>query len=108
MSRDFDDIYKKIDQSHRELNKQDNELARDISSIGKNQEKVLAEIKDIKKQVKSIEGKVDLILEILNNFTILLAEEENEEYMSGEDAESWMQDKEESWNSYDDDEDEDI
>lgn len=110
MSRDFDDIYKKIDQSHKELHKQENELSRDIDSVSKNQEKMLGEIRDIKKQVKSIEIKIDLILDILNNFTILLAEEggEIEDYTSEEDNESWMHDREESWNSFDDDEDEEI
>lgn len=110
MSRDFDDIYKKIDQSHKELYKQENELSRDLDGVSKNQEKMLGEIKDIKKQVKSIEVKIDLILDILNNFTILLAEEgENaEDYANEEDADSWMRDKEESWNSYEDEDDEEI
>ena len=110
MSRDFDDIYKKIDQSHKELYKQENELSKDIDAVNKNQEKILGDIKDIKKQVKSIEAKIDLILDILNNFTILLAEEgENaEDYANEEDTDSWMRDREESWNSYEDDEDEEI
>lgn len=110
MSRDFDDIYKKIDQSHKELYKQENELSRDLDSVSKNQEKMLIEIKDIKKQVKSIEVKIDLILDILNNFTILLAEEgeDVEDYVNEEDTDSWMRDKEESWNSYEDEDDEEI
>ena len=104
MSRDFDDIYKKIDQSHKELYKQENELSRDIANLDKNQEKILSEIKDIKKQVKGIETKVDLILEILNNFTILLAEEDGiEEDYSGEE-DPWASNQEEDWNSYTDDE----
>jgi seryl-tRNA synthetase len=79
MSRDFDDIYKKIDQSHKELYKQDNAMSRDINNLDKNQEKILSEIKDLKKEIKNITFKVDMMLEILNNFTIMLAEEEDHE-----------------------------
>lgn len=109
MSRDFDDIYKKIDQSHKELYKQENELSKDIANIDKNQEKMLVEIKDIKKQIKGIEIKVDLVLEILNSFTILLAEEEDrtEEYLQEEDN-PWKNNQEEDWNSYTEDDDDEY
>lgn len=105
MSRDFDDIYKKIDQSHKELYKQDSVIAREINNIDKNQEKILSEIKDLKKEVKTIGFKVDMMLEILNNFTIMLAEEDDDdndtyEFDSGE---TWVPNDEEDI----DDEDED-
>jgi hypothetical protein len=40
---------------------------------------VIKDILEIKKQIKDISFKVDLMLEILNNFTIMLAEEEDED-----------------------------
>lgn len=101
MSRDFDNIIKKIDQSHADMyNQQDNKIFKDINNIDKNQEKTLNEIKDLKKEIKNISFKVDMVLEILNNFTIMLSEESEDE-----DAESWIPEQEEDWNSYEDDED---
>jgi seryl-tRNA synthetase len=107
MSRDFDDIRKKIDQSHKDLYKQDLENSKDIDSVKKNQDKLLKDINEIKKEVKDIGFKVDTMLEILNNFTIMLTEEEEQdEYMDdyADDDESWVPDQEEDWNSYDDEE----
>ena len=71
MSRDFNDIYKKIDQSHKDLYKKDTENAKDILDIKKDQDKLLKEISDIKKEIKDISFKVDVMLEILNSFTII-------------------------------------
>jgi len=86
MSREFDDIRKKIEESNDNLYQDDSEI--------------LNEILDIKKEIKNISTKVDLMLDILNNFTILLEEAEDD---------SWTPEQEESWNSYEDyDEDEEI
>lgn len=79
MSRDFDDIYKKIDQSHKELYKQETDISKEVDVINKNQDKIIKDIIDIKKQIKDINYKVDLMLEILNNFTVMLTEEEEED-----------------------------
>lgn len=102
MRKDFDDIYRKMDQSHK-----------DITIIDKNQDKIIKEISDLKKEIKNIVFKVDAILEILNSFTIMLAEdneyEDEDSYASEEeDDESWVPEQEENWNSYEDDEDESI
>jgi len=100
MSRDFDDIYKKIDQSHKELYKQDSAISRDISNIDKNQEKILSEIKDLKKEVKNIGFKVDMMLEILNNFTIMLAEDDEDledNYDLEDSDESWVPKEDDFW-----------
>jgi|694.fasta_scaffold91686_3 seryl-tRNA synthetase len=111
MSRDFDDIYKKIDQSHKELYKQDSAISRDISNIDKNQEKILSEIKDLKKEVKNIGFKVDMMLEILNNFTIMLAEEgeEDEDTYEFDSGDTWVpkdsedeEDAEDDWSNRED------
>lgn len=101
MSRDFEDIYKKIDQSHRELHKQDD-------NISKDQAKILKEINDVKREVKNIAFKVDTMLQILNNFTIMLMEdEENLDDNYENDNESWVPpEQEEDWNSYDEEDEE--
>ena len=80
MSRDFDDIRKKIDQSYKDLDK--------------NQDKILKEITDIKKQVRDIGFKVDMMLEILNNFTIMLSEDDEELEDNYDTYESWVPDEE--------------
>lgn len=81
MSKEFDDINK-----------------------SKDQDKILKEINAVKKEVKDIAFKVDMMLEILNNFTIMLAEEEDE-YADDDSDESWIPEQQEDWNSYEDDED---
>ena len=84
MSKDLDDIYKKIDQSQKERNKQNTELSKD-------QEKIIKDIVEIKKEVKNIAFKVDTMLEILNNFTIMLADAEDEEAEEDYDLdETWV------------------
>lgn len=108
MSRDFNDIYKKIDQSHKELCKKDHETSRSLDGLEKNQDKLIKEINDIKKEVKDIAFKVDAMLEILNNFTIMLAEddedlEENYDFDSDSD-ETWVPKEEEFWENDDEQE----
>ena len=98
MPKDLDDIYKKVDISAKELN-----------SLGKDQDKIHKEILDIKKQIKDISFKVDAMLEILNNFTIMLAEddedlEENYDFDNDSD-ESWVPKEDDFW---EDDTDESI
>jgi seryl-tRNA synthetase len=94
MSKEFDDVIKKINQS-------DKTFFRDITNLEKDHEKIIKEINDIKKQVKDISFKVDTMLEILNNFTIMLAEddedlEENYEFDNDSD-ESWVPKEDDFW-----------
>lgn len=68
-------------------------------------EEVLAEINGIKRQVNDISYKVDLMLEILNNFTIMLAEEEEEEDEENyDDEETWVPKEDDFWENDNDDE----
>jgi seryl-tRNA synthetase len=99
MSKEFDDVVKKINQS-------DKLFFRDITNLEKDHEKIIKEINDIKKQVKDMSFKVDTMLEILNNFTIMLAEddedlEENYDFDNDSD-ESWVPKEDDFWE--DDDE----
>jgi hypothetical protein len=98
MPKDLDDIYKRVDISAKELN-----------SLGKDQDKIHKEVLDLKKQIKDISSKVDAMLEILNNFTIMLAEddedlEENYDFDNDSD-ESWVPKEDDFW---EDDNDESI
>lgn len=90
MPKDLDDVYKRVDTSAKELN-----------SLGKDQDKIHKEILDIKKQIKDISFKVDAMLEILNNFTIMLAEDDEdleENYdLDNDSDESWVPKDDDFW-----------
>jgi len=91
MSKEFDEVFKKIDQS-------DKLFFRDITNLEKDHEKIIKEIGDVKKQVKDISFKVDMMLEILNNFTIMLSEEEEDEEEYGvEGDEHWASKEDDFW-----------
>lgn len=103
MSRDIDDVYKKIDQSYKDLYKNDDSLSKDVNSLAKNQDKILKDISEIKKEVRNIAHKVDIMLEILNNFTIMLAEDDedlDENYDFDDGDETWV--PKEDWENEDD------
>ncbi len=98
MSREYKDIAKQIDQSHQNLYNDST-----IEYFLKDQAKILQDISDIKKDIKDINYKIDIMLEILNNFTIMLAEEDEDEdeYSFGND-DYVVPEQEEEWNTYDD------
>lgn len=103
MSREFDDIRKKIDQSHKDLYKQDLENSKDLDSVRKNQDKLIKDIGDIKKEVRDIAFKVDTMLDILNSFTIMLAEDDEDLEDNYDIDESWVPDEDDEWNNKEDD-----
>lgn len=105
MPKDLDDISKKIDVLHKDLDRQNSEVLKDVITISKDQDKVLKDIIEIKKQVKDIGYKVDLMLEILNNFTIMLAEDDTDLEDDYDSDESWVPKDEEFW---EDDENEEL
>lgn len=86
MSKDFNNIRNKIDQSHKELYDNTN---------------VLDEINRLKKDIKTIDTKIDTMLEILNNFTIMLSEDDQD--LEDNYNEFFIPEQEEDWNSYEDD-----
>lgn len=100
MPKDIDDLYKKLDQNNKSDQKDHDDIVRSINSIGKDNDKLMKEINEIKKEVKDIAFKVDTMLEILNNFTIMLAEDDEdlENNYDIEDAdESWVPKEDEFW-----------
>jgi len=108
MSKDFDDLYKKIEQSHKILHKQDGDLLKDLSTISKDHEKIMKDIIEVKKQINDMAYKIDLMLEILNNFSIMIAEDDEdleENYgVDSECDETWVPKDEEFWEDDEDDE----
>lgn len=108
MPKDLDDIYKKLDQNNKSDQKDSDEIIKTINLIEKNNDKMLKEINEIKKEVKNIAFKVDTMLEILNSFTIMLAEDDEdleESYEFDNDTdETWVPKEDEFWEDDDNDE----
>jgi phage-related minor tail protein len=100
MPKDFDDLYKKLDQNNKSNQKDSDDVIKAINIIGKDNDKLIKEINEIKREVKDMAFKVDTMLEILNNFTIMLAEAEDdeEEYELDNDIdESWVPKEDDFW-----------
>lgn len=100
MPKDLDDLYKKLDQHERSHQKDSDHLTRSINSVAKDNDKIIKEINDIKKEVRDIAFKVDLMLEILNNFSIMIAEDDEdleENYEIEDSDESWVPKEDELW-----------
>jgi len=72
MSRDFDNIIKKISESNKDIQGLDKDFNKEITDIKKS-------IKSLTAKIDSVESKINDILVVLNSFTIMLAEEEEEE-----------------------------
>jgi hypothetical protein len=81
-------------------------MSKKYDDLSPTQAQIIKDIIEIKKETKDINFKIDTILEILNNFTIMLAEdaedlEENYEFDNDTD-ESWVPKEDDFWE--DDDE----
>lgn len=63
----------------------------------------------VKNELESLNIKVDLILDMLNSFTIMLTESDEETDLDSiyDSEDNWISEKNEDWNSYQDDDDED-
>lgn len=94
MSKDVESILKIV------IKKQD-----DLDKNHSDTNKIIAKIN---KQLKDIDNKINLILEILNNFTIMLLEEEEGNEESLDYDQDWIPEQSESWNSYDDDDEQEL
>jgi prefoldin subunit 5 len=72
MSKDFDNIIKNVMANNKEIHNMDNHISKDINDLKKS-------IKNIHSQINNIDEKINQILEIMNTFTIMLAEDDGEE-----------------------------
>lgn len=106
MPKNIDDVYKKIEQSHKELTKDADAINKNIVSIDKNYQKLSKDITNIKQQITNINQKIDIILEIMNNFSIMLAEDEDQDDIEDrydfDSGETWVPSEEDFWQDDDD------
>lgn len=64
-------------------------------------EEIKNDLSFLKNELESLTVKVDTILDILNNFTIMLMETEEDEDIYDTD-DSWVPDQNDSWEDYED------
>ena len=98
MSRDFSRIAKEIDNSRKELyDTTNNGLEKDISGI-KN------DIASLKKNLEEIDAKVDELIDIMGNLTIMFIDEEEMEDEDNEDIydtdQTWVPEEDDWTDSY--------
>lgn len=106
MPKNTDDVYKKIEQSHKEVCKNTDAIHKNIVSLDKDHQKLSKDITNIKQQITDINQKIDIILEIMNNFTIMLAEEDEdqddiEDRYDFDSGETWVPKEDDFWENDD-------
>jgi predicted nucleic acid-binding Zn-ribbon protein len=89
MSRDIENIMREISKSHKEIHAIDNHLSKDILDIKKS-------VKTIENKLGDMEDKLEQAIEMLNMFTILIADQTNQEI----DEYSEEDDEDDEWNPY--------
>ena len=106
MPKDLDYISKQIDKMSKESAGNTKALTREIIELYKHNLKLAKEITGIKNDIKSIEEKIDVALDILNSFTIILAEDDEdlEDNYELDSDQTWVPNEEDFWQNDEDDE----
>lgn len=86
MSRDYSRIAKEINDSNKELYSKEFDLEKDVSSIKK-------EIAFLRNSIQEINTKVDELIDVMSNLTIMFIDEEE----SDEDDEPDLYDTDNTW-----------
>ena len=90
MSRDFDNNMKKIIDTNKELHKESDKSLKEISDIKRL-------IKTLESKLSGLEEKIDTIYEILNNFSVLMYEEEDLDDEEDFENKDWTPYDDENW-----------
>jgi hypothetical protein len=83
MSRDIENIMKEISKQSKEMHNMDTHISKDITELKRS-------VKNLELKFKVIDEKLDYIIEMLNTFTIIMSDSDediSEEYL--EDNEEW-------------------
>jgi flagellar capping protein FliD len=99
MSRDFDQNMKKIIDSNKELNKENDKFQKELADIKKM-------VKGLDTRLISLEDKIDQIFEIMNTLTVMIYEE-GEDLEDEVENEDWTPYDEHNWQNDEDEEDDD-
>lgn len=102
MSKEYNDIIKEVMKAHKDLSNNDDKLHKEYASIQK-------DFSAIRQDIKAMHKKIDYLIEIMNNLTIMVLEEDDLD--DDEDSESYDTDQtwvpeEDNWlnNEYNEDE----
>ena len=111
MSKDFDNIIKEINKSHKELHQVDSKLSKELSDVNKDITNIKKDIAGIKVQVREVSNKIDMVLEILNNFTLMVMDDEGLQDLERDEEDydidqTWVP-NEDQWSTDEDEDDED-
>lgn len=90
MSKEFDNIIKEINKNHKELYQVDFKITKDISDLNKDVANIKKDISLIKVQLREISNKIDMTLEILNNFTLMLMDEGEQDLDDYDTDQTWV------------------
>jgi seryl-tRNA synthetase len=90
MSRDIENIMREISKSHKEIHAIDNHLSKDILDIKKS-------VKTIEIKIADMQDKLEQAIEMLNMFTILIADQTNQEIDEYSDDD---EDDDDEWSPY--------
>ena len=106
MPKDLDYISKQIDKISKEYTGNTKALTREIIELYKHNLKLAKEVIAIKSNIKSIEEKIDAALDVLNSFTIMLAEDDEdlEDNYELDSDQTWVPNEENFWQNDEDDE----
>ena len=106
MPKDLDYISKQIDKISKESVGNTKALTREIVELYKHNLKLAKEVTAIKNNIKSIEEKIDAALDVLNSFTIMLAEDDEdlEDNYELDSDQTWVANEENFWQNDEDDE----
>lgn len=90
MSRDFDNNMKKIIDTNKELHKESDKSLKEMADIKRL-------IKTLESKLSGLEEKIDTIYEILNNFSVLMYEEEDLDDEEDFENKDWTPYDDENW-----------
>jgi hypothetical protein len=97
MSKDAEDLIKNINKILKEFKNDEVDLFRQMFVLNKDALLIKKDTDFIKKELKGLSNKVDLILEILNNLTIMVLDEHEIDDEDDEDNEYNIYDSDDSW-----------
>lgn len=104
MSKDFDNIIREINKTNKELYEVDAQLKKDFRTIEKDVVSIKKDIASIKIQTQEISNKIDILLEIMQNLSIMVLddEEDTDDYGDFDSDQTWVPDEDDDWSNNED------
>jgi hypothetical protein len=84
MSKEFDRIIQEINKSNKDLYEADAKIKKELNSVEKDITGIKKDIGILRIQVQEISNKVDILLDIMQNLSIMVLEDEDQESFDNE------------------------